>query len=102
MVNEEANWQEIHSEQFRFKEPGDIFIGVLLRKEKQVKYGVGWYVMRGEDMKEYGILGSIQLDRLMMTIRPGERVRMVYDSQEDVPGGKVKIFRVYRSAPAKR
>ena len=99
----EPNWQEVEPGpgQFKFEHVGDQLEGVVLRKERQLKYQVGWYVIRTPELKEFGVLGSTQLDRLMGKVRPGEHIKIELTDIEEVPAGHMKHYRVYRAQPTK-
>ena len=94
----EYEWQEVDPGpgQFRFEDPGDELVGLLVRKERQVKYNVGWYVIRDDKMEDWGVLGSTQLDKLMSKVKVGDHIKISYIRSEKTAGGDMKIFQVFK------
>jgi len=90
----DEGWEEQKSIQLKLQNPGDEIIGVLLKKERQVKYGVMWYTIESQT-DEVGLLGSMQLDRLMAKAEPGDLVKIRLLGFEDVPNGKLKMYQVW-------
>lgn len=97
-IGQEQGWVEQKSLQIKFQDPGDEVVGILLKSERQSKYNVNWYTLESQG-EQIGILGSMQLDRLMLTVQPGDLVKIRLEGFEDVPNGKLKLYRLWVNRP---
>lgn len=84
----------LDDELFRFESIGDTITGLVLAKDRSVKYNVGLYEIETIEGENKRILGKTHLDRLMEKVPVGSVVRIEYVEDRDTASGVMKLFDV--------
>ena len=93
----EENLEEVASPNFfRFENIGDNVSGTLLGKGESDQFGFGLYSIEQDDGTQMRFHGSAQLDDLMLAIKSGEWLKVVYYDNQKMAKGSMKLFKVYR------
>lgn len=81
---------------FRFENLGDSVQGTLLSKAMSDQFGFGLFGIEQDDGTQMRFHGSAQLDDLMLGIKIGEWLKVVYYDNQKMAKGSMKLFKVYR------
>lgn len=95
---EQSGWKEHSDGEVVKLEPGNSISGLLIDKSTSSKYNnCGIYKLNvNDDPVPKVILGSKQLDRLMVTVDVGQEIKIVFTgTQPSDKGNPMKIFKVY-------
>ena len=90
-------YQEIETDTWKPSEKGDEIEGVFVKAEENVGANDSNLYHLEVDEKPVAVWGSTVLDTKMIGIKPGEKIKIVFDGLGESKPGKnpPKIFKVY-------